>query len=93
MNILAIRKRVFMLTDGGYLLSEHGLRPSKATFGVALPPNGQSWRGKCVRRASLSTRVFRHPQEAVALVRFLCRRDVELERARITARRLRCLNV
>ena len=69
-----------------YLLSGAEESAVKNNFGVSLPPNGQAGAASVLGGASLGiSRHSGHPQQAMALVRFLCRRDVQLERARITA--------
>ena len=87
MNIWRSGNAVFMRNwTAAYLLSGAKESGVKGNFGVALPPNGQAGAASVLGGASLSiSRNSRHLQEAVALVRFLCRRDVERERARITA--------
>jgi trehalose/maltose transport system substrate-binding protein len=53
---------------------------------AARLPGGQGGRTGTLGGASLSVfRNSRHPKEAVALLRFLCRRDVELARALATS--------
>lgn len=55
-------------------------------FAVALLPGGTAGRTGTLGGASLSVfRNSRHRKEAVALVRYLCRRDVELARVMATA--------
>lgn len=88
MNIWLSGNAVFMRNwTAGYLLSEAKESAVKNTFGVALLPYGQAGAAASVLGgASLGvSRNSNHPQEAMALVRFLCRRDVQLERARVTA--------
>jgi trehalose/maltose transport system substrate-binding protein len=54
-------------------------------FGVTLPPGGREGHASTFGGQSLSvSRHSAHPQEAIALVRYLCRRDVQLRRARAT---------
>lgn len=58
----------------------------KGKFGATLLPAGQAGRSATLGGASLSIyRNTHHPKEAAALVRFLCRRDVELARAKATS--------
>jgi trehalose/maltose transport system substrate-binding protein len=87
MNIWLSGNAVFMRNwTAGYLLSGAKESAVRNNFGVALPPNGQAGAASVLGGASLGiSRNSSHPQEAMALVRFLCRRDVQLERARITA--------
>jgi trehalose/maltose transport system substrate-binding protein len=88
MNIWLSGNAVFMRNwTAGYLLSGAKESAVKNHFGVALPPSGQAGAAASVwGGASLGIpRNSNHPQEAMALVRFLCRRDVQLQRARVTA--------
>jgi len=58
----------------------------RSRFAVTLLPKGQLGHAGALGGASLSvSRYSRHPKEAVALVRYLCRRDVQLARSRITS--------
>jgi trehalose/maltose transport system substrate-binding protein len=55
-------------------------------FAVILLPKGQVEHAGTLGGASLSiSRHSRHPKEAAALVRYLCRRDVQLARSRMTS--------
>ena len=87
MNIWLSGNAVFMRNwTAGYLLSGAKESAVKNNFGVALPPNGQAGAASVLGGASLGiSRNSSHPKEAMALVRFLCRRDVQLERARVSA--------
>jgi trehalose/maltose transport system substrate-binding protein len=54
-------------------------------FDVALLPRGKAGRVSALGGASLSvSRYSQHQREAIELVRFLCRRDVQLRRSHIT---------
>ena len=67
-----------------YVTSEAS--PVRGAFAATLLPAGRAGRVATLGGASLSVyRNTHHPKEAVALVRFLCRRDVELARARATS--------
>lgn len=58
----------------------------KGNFAATLLPAGRAGRAATLGGASLSVfRNTRHPKEAAALVRYLCRRDVELARAAATS--------
>jgi trehalose/maltose transport system substrate-binding protein len=84
MNIWLSGNAAFMRNwTAGYLLSG----AVRNNFAVALPPGGPARAAASVLGgASLGiSRNSSHPQEAMALVRFLCRRDVQLQRARLTA--------
>jgi len=55
-------------------------------FAVTFLPQGQAGRAGTLGGASLSvSRHSRHPKEAVALVRYLCRRDVQRARSLVTS--------
>jgi trehalose/maltose transport system substrate-binding protein len=55
-------------------------------FAVALLPKGQVGHSATLGGAGLSVSPHsRHPKEAVALVRYLCRRDVQLARSLVTS--------
>jgi trehalose/maltose transport system substrate-binding protein len=67
-----------------YVTSENSAIGNK--FAATLLPAGSAGRAATLGGASLSVyRGTRHPKEAAALVRFLCRRDVELARAIATS--------
>jgi trehalose/maltose transport system substrate-binding protein len=58
----------------------------RTEFAVSLLPKGQVEHVGTLGGASLSvSRHSRHPKEAVALVRYLCRRNVQLARSRATS--------
>lgn len=58
----------------------------KGKFAATLLPTGRAGRAATLGGASLSIyRNTRYPKEAAALVRYLCRRDVELARAKATS--------
>jgi len=58
----------------------------KGKFGATLLPAGRLGHAATLGGASLSIyRNTQHPKEAEALVRYLCRRDVELARAKATS--------
>jgi len=55
-------------------------------FAVTLLPKGQGGHAGTLGGASLSiSQNSRHPKESVALVRYLCRRDVQSARSRVTS--------
>jgi trehalose/maltose transport system substrate-binding protein len=87
LNIWRSGNAAFMRNwTAAYLLSGAKESAVRNNFGVALPPNGQTGAASVLGGASLGiSRKSSHPQEALALVRFLCRRDVQRERAQITA--------
>lgn len=67
-----------------YLTSE--VAGMKGRFAATVLPAGRSGRAATLGGASLSiSRSTRHPKEAAALLRYLCRRDVELARAIATS--------
>lgn len=67
-----------------YLTSE--VAGMKGRFAATLLPAGRAGRTATLGGASLSiSRTTRHPKEAAALLRYLCRRDVELARALATS--------
>lgn len=69
-----------------YLASESEPSTVSRKFSATILPRGRAGHAGTLGGASLS--VFRnssHPREAVALVRYLCRRDVELARAKATS--------
>lgn len=67
-----------------YLVSEAA--GMKGRFAATLLPAGSAGHASTLGGASLSiSRTTRHPREAAALLRYLCRRDVELARALATS--------
>jgi trehalose/maltose transport system substrate-binding protein len=69
-----------------FIVSRSEASSIRTRFAVALLPKGQRGHAGTLGGASLSvSRYSRHPKEAVALVRYLCRRDVQLARSRATS--------
>lgn len=69
-----------------YLLSAAKDSAAKDNFDVSLPPSGRAGTASVLGGDGLAvSRKSSHPQEAMALVRFLCRRDIQFERARLTS--------
>ena len=67
-----------------YVISENSA--VRGTFAATLLPGGRAGRTGTLGGASLSVfRNTRHPEQAATLVRFLCRRDVELARLMATS--------
>jgi trehalose/maltose transport system substrate-binding protein len=69
-----------------YVIGEGGDSVVRGKVAATLLPGGRAGRTGTLGGASLSVfRNTRHPKEAAALVRFLCRRDVELARLMATS--------
>src|SRR6266700_6482496 len=86
-NIWRSGNAVFMRNwTTAYLASQAEGSAVKNNFGVTLPPGGQAGRASTLGGAGLSvSRHSAHPQEAIALVRYLSRRDVQIRRLRVTS--------
>jgi trehalose/maltose transport system substrate-binding protein len=66
--------------------SAEGGSAVEGRFGVTLLPGGKGGRAATLGENSLAvSRYSAHPEEAIALVRYLTRRDVQLERFRTTS--------
>ena len=69
-----------------YIVSTSKGSSVRSRFAVALLPQGRVGHSGTLGGASLSVSGHsRHPKEAVALVRYLCRRDVQLARSLVTS--------
>jgi trehalose/maltose transport system substrate-binding protein len=69
-----------------YLVSKTEESEVRNRFAVAVLPGGQSEAAGTLGGASLSVyRLSHHPREAVALARYLSRRDVQLARSKVTS--------
>ncbi len=69
-----------------FVTSQSERSATRGKFGVTLLPRGRAGHTGTLGGASLSVfRGTRHPREAVALVRYLVRRDVELRRITATS--------
>jgi len=69
-----------------YVVSRSQGSSARGRFAVALLPKGEGGHSGTLGGASLSiSRHSRHPKEAAELVRYLCRRDVQLARSRATS--------
>ena len=69
-----------------YLVSQSEPSTVGTKFAATVLPSGRAGHTGTLGGASLSVfRNSRHPKEAAALVRYLCRRDVELARALATS--------
>jgi len=69
-----------------YIVSHGKDSQVKGRFASAILPRGQYGHADTLGGASLSvSRHSKHPREAIALVRYLCRRDVQLARSLVTS--------
>jgi len=69
-----------------YIVSTSEGSSVRTRFAVTLLPRGQVGHSATLGGASLSISPHsRHPKEAIALVRYLCRRDVQLARSLVTS--------
>ena len=67
-----------------YVDSQAAGSPIRNKFGIALPPGGKAGRFGTLGGAGLGvSRFSAHPREAVELVRYLSRRDVQVKRSRV----------
>ncbi len=69
-----------------YIVSRSEGSSVRTNFAVTLLPRGEVGHSGTLGGASLSvSRNSRHPKEAAELIRYLCRRDVQQARSRITS--------
>src|SRR6266496_271100 len=69
-----------------YIVSRSEESSIRTKFAVTLLPRGEVGHSGTLGGASLSvSRNSRHPKEAAELIRYLCRRDVQQARSRITS--------
>ena len=87
LNIWRSGNAAFMRNwPASYIVSRGEDSKVKDRFAGTLLPQGRDGHADTLGGASLSvSRRSKHPQEAVALVRYLCRRDVQLSRSLATS--------
>jgi trehalose/maltose transport system substrate-binding protein len=84
-NVWAAGNAAFMRNWPTYYVdSQAAGSPVRNKFGIALPPGGKAGRFGTLGGAGLGvSRFSAHPREAVQLVRYLSRRDVQVNRSRV----------
>lgn len=86
-NVWQAGQAAFMRNwTNAYVAARAPSSPTRATFEVAPLPEGRAGLGATLGGSGYGvSRYSLHPREAAMLVRFLCRRDVQLRRCRKTA--------
>src|SRR5258708_5761237 len=87
LNIWRSGNAAFMRNwPASYIVSRGKDSQVKGRFASTILPRGQAGHSDTLVGASLSvSRHSKHPREAIALVRYLCRRDVQLARSLVTS--------